>query len=878
MMIMIRFAFLLIIFLSGHAYSQEVNKSAVKAELTVRLINHISWKNEQQSKFFKIAFIGNEADYFNDLQTAITNRIIRGKKIELVAVTSAENLANFHILIVSENYNTPLSELAIKARHSGTLLVSEGNNDPLYIMINFIQAANNTLSFELNRANILLEQLTISKDILLLGGTELDVAKLYREMEQNLYSLINKLNDTQSQSDLANEALERSQSTLLNYQSQLAKTRASLQSTNKTLNQQKNTIISQEKTIRSRQLALNTVSASAENNKQLLNQQTELLDKHADKIVQQQQLVKQNEDLLQSQQDQLVNQKSNIEAQNIRIQDQEQLLYFGLAIITIFLLLMFWLYHINQHRKRISLELEEKGNKLEEEVKERTAAAIESEMHYRTLSELSPVGVYQTDSEGYCLYVNERWSEYSGIDRRHAMGKGWIEAFHPSDRSSFNNQWPLLQNTEQMLNSEFRFLTPNGDVKWLLGQCNAEYNTEGELQGYIGAIIDITAQKQLEEQLRRSQKMDAMGKLTGGIAHDYNNMLAVISGYGKLLQMKLDGQEKLMTYVEHIIKASNRGTALTKKLLDFSKSSTSDAIQLNINEVVTAQQQMLEKILTPRICLLLKLKENIWATLLDEGDLEDALVNMSINAMHAMSDTGTLTIETDNLKISENDVHNSDIPAGDYVLVSLTDNGEGMDDETKDKLFDPFFSTKGTKGTGLGLTQVYSFVQRSNGFIKIDSTLNQGTCIRIYFPRYVQNIEISKPEQEPIEQNNKGNETILVVDDEIALLELVTEILEDEGYETISACDASEALEILQHTSVDLLLTDVIMPGMNGYQLANIVQEKYPSVRVQLVSGYTDKKEQQGIDSSLTESLIHKPFESQLLLSRIRELLNLKTT
>lgn len=376
-----------------------------------------------------------------------------------------------------------------------------------------------------------------------------------------------------------------------------------------------------------------------------------------------------------------------------------------------------------------------------------------------------------------------------------------------------------------------------------------------------------------EEKLRRSQKMDALGKLTGGIAHDYNNMLGVIMGYAELLEGMVKGQSELSMFVDEIYRAGERGSTLTKKLLSFSRQKSSDEISLDINDLLKEQQQMLEKTLTARITLTLELAEDLWKVWIDSNDLEDAVINMSINAMHAIEGNGKLKIETRNEVISETEGSLYQLEEGEYVLLTITDTGSGMDDSMIEKIFDPFYSTKGDKGTGLGLSQVYGFVERSGGSIHVYSEMGHGTRFTLYFPRYFDGERKAHEEKVNEEINLSGTETILIVDDEPALVKLSATILKQNGYHVFTAENAQQALNILEKESIDLLLSDVIMPDMDGYQLAAVVLEKYPEIKIQLASGFSDDRHLSMVDNDLHENLLHKPYHSKTLLKRIRELL-----
>ncbi len=389
---------------------------------------------------------------------------------------------------------------------------------------------------------------------------------------------------------------------------------------------------------------------------------------------------------------------------------------------------------------------------------------------------------------------------------------------------------------------------------------------------FIGSCQDLTFVKNQEEQLRRSQKMDALGKLTGGIAHDYNNILGIIMGYAEQLNDNISNDSKLSKYALNIKYAAERGSKLTKKLLSFSKNKNHIATVVNINDLLQDQNLMLEKTIMSRTKLEYILDDKLWSVKLDIGDLEDAIVNMSINAMHAMPSGGTLTIRTSNEELGELDANKSNLKPGNYVLLSVTDTGYGMDSITKEKIFDPFFTTKGEQGTGLGLSQVYGFVERSNGWIQAYSELGFGTRFALYFPQCLQTVTKEANITNNNFQDYHGSETILVVDDERAMLELAQEILAVKGYQVFIANDGSQALTILEKEVVDLVVTDIIMPEMDGYQLAQKIQEKYPDIKIQMVSGFADDRNKDISDTTLS-NILYKPYTSKNLLEKVRNLI-----
>ncbi len=391
---------------------------------------------------------------------------------------------------------------------------------------------------------------------------------------------------------------------------------------------------------------------------------------------------------------------------------------------------------------------------------------------------------------------------------------------------------------------------------------------------FIGMCQDLSQFKQQEEQLRRSQKMESLGKLTGGIAHDFNNMLGVILGYAELLEIALKGQDKLSKYAHEIHRAGERGAKLTKKLLAFSRQQNSNSELVNINNLLLDVQHMLSKTLTARIKLNYDLYDSVWPVELDKGDLEDALVNMCINSMHAIKENGELTLRTHNELLDINDARLLHLEPGCYVQLSITDTGCGMDSQTVERIFDPFFSTKGEMGTGLGLSQVYSFVERTGGSVNVYSEKGKGTRFVIYFPRSTKSEKNEQDTQIIDIKSLNGTEVILVVDDETSLVELAQDILSNHGYHVLTANDGVQALLVLEKEKVDLVFSDIIMPNFDGYQLYEHVKINHPHVKLLMVSGFTDNRHKQHTDDTIEDLLIQKPYTSNTLLGRVRSLLN----
>ena len=511
---------------------------------------------------------------------------------------------------------------------------------------------------------------------------------------------------------------------------------------------------------------------------------------------------------------------------------------------------------------------------------ERTAqiAALESERTRKEILDSMVEGVIVTDETGVILSVNLAGTKMLGYNDHELIGQHVSFLLQGQSKEIFLHNMQRYRDTSDLkyigMGLDIIAIRKNKDTFPTILAVAELTPTEDGKRRFINSFRDLSETKQQEEQLRRSQKMDALGKLTGGIAHDFNNMLGIVTGYANLLEGALINDEKLAQYANEIHRAGERGASLTRKLLSFSQHAAVSAQSFDLNELINNQQHMLETSLTPRINLVFELSDDTWPIYLDRDDLEDAMINMCINAMHAIEANGRVTIRTKNIHLYPANAQQKNLPSGDYVLLSITDTGKGMDEATKQQIFDPFYTTKGELGTGLGLSQVYGFIERSKGAIEVTSIPGRGTQFLIYFPRDIAKTNIEGNENGAKEKTSSGNETILVVDDEPILLELCTEILSQQGYTALPANNCNEALQLLESHKVDLMFSDVVMPDMDGYELATIVAEKYPTIKIQMTSGFTDDKQNAMAVDNLHLNLLPKPYRAETLVTRIRDLLD----
>jgi PAS domain S-box-containing protein len=389
---------------------------------------------------------------------------------------------------------------------------------------------------------------------------------------------------------------------------------------------------------------------------------------------------------------------------------------------------------------------------------------------------------------------------------------------------------------------------------------------------------DISETRTLEQQLRQAQKMEAIGRLAGGIAHDFNNLLMVISGYSEFLLERLGPDPRLRGPAQEIANATQRATSLTRQLLAFSRKQMLAPKILDLNEVVTENLKMLTRMIGEDIDLVMVPSTELGAIRADPGQIDQVIMNLAVNARDAMPEGGKLTIETSNITLDENFARtHAPLKPGEYVMLAISDTGVGMDVDTQSRIFEPFFTTKGAKGTGLGLSTVYGVVKQSGGFIFVDSQPQRGTAFRAYFPR------VDAREEPAILQDAlglprhaRGQETILLVEDEVNLRRLARQYLGTQGYKILEAEDGAAALQIASghEGAIDLLLTDVIMPGMNGRELARHIAAERPDIRVLYMSGYAENAvgEDGTLDAGI--NLLQKPFSLPALKDKVREVLD----
>lgn len=501
---------------------------------------------------------------------------------------------------------------------------------------------------------------------------------------------------------------------------------------------------------------------------------------------------------------------------------------------------------------------------------------IERDEVFRLITENAADMIAVIDENGRRIYNSPSYERILGYSVVELQNSEASDQMHPDDLSLVADAAAHARSTGVGRQIEYRMRGKGGTWHILESTASAILGATGEYKGLVIVNRDITDRKRLEEQFRQSQKMDAIGRLAGGIAHDFNNLLGIIIGYAEVLQETASEGPSDLECVNEILHSAQRAASLTRQLLAFSRQQVLEPKIIDLNVVVADTEKLLRRLIGEDIELNASPEQGLYRVKADQGQLEQVLLNLAVNARDAMPNGGRLTIKTRNIAMSASKVQKYSYPVkpGVYVQLTVSDTGTGMDSATRLRIFEPFFTTKEKgKGTGLGLSTVYGVVKQSDGYIETDSEVGKGTTFTIYLPAAV---EVETPEVVPlvVTSTSTGGETILLVEDQDALRSLTESMLKRLGYKVFQTINSAEALTFSasQKCPIDLLLTDIVMPGMNGCDLARRLVDERPTMKVVYMSGYSG----QGIGQVILPSGSHflaKPFSRDDLSAKIREAL-----
>jgi PAS domain S-box-containing protein len=509
----------------------------------------------------------------------------------------------------------------------------------------------------------------------------------------------------------------------------------------------------------------------------------------------------------------------------------------------------------------------------ERETQEKSSALVEEIQKQQILFKESLDLILVTDQQGNLLRISQSVCDALGYSEENILGRNASEFILPEDLEATRQQMRNLRCGEPMRNFESKYLHKEGRAITIFW--SGIWIAQAQRYFFIGR--DMTEKQKLELELRQAHKMEAIGQLTGGIAHDYNNLLTVILGNTELLLEKLQGQPDAKALAEFTLEAAERSAVLTQRLLAFGRRQSLEPVLTDVNELLEGMRDLLRMTLGVNVSKEFKFNSELWQTKVDRNQLETVIVNLCVNARDAMQSSGILTIETDN-KILDDDytLLRPDVTAGEYIEIAVSDTGAGMTREVLERAFEPFFTTKEVgKGTGLGLSMIYGFVKQSGGHISIYSEIDIGTVIRIYLPRANEISIVPTLENVTEAPIQMGDELVLLVEDDDLVRNHTQKQLLSLGYEVRSAANGVDALaQLAAGLKPDLILTDIIMAGnMSGWQLADQIDSEYPGTRIVFMSGYTAGSV--ALEASKREGIhfLNKPFRRLELAAKIRDAL-----
>jgi PAS domain S-box-containing protein len=526
-------------------------------------------------------------------------------------------------------------------------------------------------------------------------------------------------------------------------------------------------------------------------------------------------------------------------------------------------------------------------------------ATMPDSKSFRAIADTAPVAIWITNADGACIYLNRAWCEFTGQQEADGLGVGWLECLHADDRPKARDALTLARSRRDGFRAEYRLRRHDGAYRWTIDAGKPRFDESGRFLGYIGSVIDITDQKVAQETLRRlnmtleeqvrdeaaerqkaeialaqAQKMDALGQLTGGVAHDFNNILAAIVSGIELARRRVS-DPAVTRMLGLVLGAADRGAKLTEQLLAFSRKQALNKKPHDVNTLITNFGDLLVRTLGPSIKLDFQLAQGCPAVMADAPQLETAILNLAINSRDAMPDGGTLTIETRVLPFGSPEIP-PHVPRSEYVRLRISDTGKGMDADVASRAFEPFFTTKEVgRGTGLGLSQVWGFAKQHGGSVQIDSEVDRGTTVTVFLPATSETADTTaRPDThpEPVAEPTRSLH-ILLVDDDDDVREVTAEMLSGLGLKVTAAASPMLGLEIVRSgAKIDLVLVDYAMPGMNGIEFVKRARIGRPNLPFLLVSGYASVIEKYGLETAGLP-MLKKPYRAADLAAVIQRTL-----
>jgi PAS domain S-box-containing protein len=503
------------------------------------------------------------------------------------------------------------------------------------------------------------------------------------------------------------------------------------------------------------------------------------------------------------------------------------------------------------------------------------AALERSESRYRSLTLATATIVWTCDAAGLFMGSGSSWEAFTGQDQSAYAERGWLDVIHPQDRDATAVAWQRAVDRKEAYYAEYRLKRRDGQYRRVTSRGVPVLDPKGNVVEWVGACTDVEDERRAADHLRQMQRIEAVGNLAGGVAHEVNNMMTAVIGFGGFVLKALPEDHPRRSDVSEMVKAATRAAGITRQLLAFTRQQVLQPTVLDVNNVITEITRMLGGFLGADVELNVRLDPNAGRVRADRGQLEQVIVNLALNARYAMRSGGRLTLETASVMLDEGYTRRhpgTAVEHGEYVALSVTDNGAGMDAATRARAFEPFFTTKPVgQGTGLGLSTAYGIVKQSGGYIWLYSEPGQGTSVKVYLPRVSE--PASRPSRPVIAPRGEG-ETILVIEDEEAVRTLVRRALEDAGYQVLEAANGRDGLQATLSAEVDLILCDVVLPEMSGHELGRRIASARPHTPILYMSGYPGLEVVERGLIAHDAPFIEKPFTADGLASSVRGLLN----
>ncbi len=533
-------------------------------------------------------------------------------------------------------------------------------------------------------------------------------------------------------------------------------------------------------------------------------------------------------------------------------------------------------YLLKGNLARLVPAVERELREAEERQKRHSAeqALAISEDRFKTLCTSAPLGIFHCDAGGKNVYINPRWQEISGLSVEESLGDVWLQAIHPDDRQLALESWQRTLSHRESWVSEHRLLTPQEEIRWIRTLVNPMYSSQGQFLGHVGTAEDITEKKQLETQFLRAQRLESLGTMASGIAHDLNNVLTPILGIVELLPLKVSNiDEQTQQLLEILSTNTHRGADLVKQILSFTCGVEGKPTNTQVTHLLWEIHKIIRQTFPKTIELSTELPQGLWLIAADATALHQVFMNLCVNARDAMPNGGTLYITAENLEIDENYARmHLDAKVGSYVVVTIADTGIGIPPNILDRIFDPFFTTKEIgKGTGLGLSTVLGIVKSHRGWIDVQSEVSKGTQFKIYFPATESaEMEAVVNTEPPLGQG----ELILVVDDEVAVQEITQATLEAHHYKVMTASDGIEAIALYaEHRhEISVVLIDLMMPELDSITTIRTLSKLNPHIQIIAMSGLATHKSISKTMGEGVQAFLAKPFTALELLNLLPRL------